>query len=183
MIRFKTVSTEAELTQILALQAANSKSALSPAEQAAEGFVTVQHTLELLQLLHQEEPSVIAVDGTTVVGYALVMPVACRNLIPVLEPMFAVLDTIRYNETDLKKLRYYVMGQICIDRAYRGKGIFRGLYEQHRQALSNQYALVVTEIATRNTRSMQAHAAVGFQTIHEYQDATDHWAVVAWDWR
>lgn len=183
MIRFKTVSTEAELTQILALQAANSPSALSPAEQAADGFVTVQHTLDILQQLHQAEPSVIAVDDTTVVGYALVMPVTCRDLIPVLQPMFAVLDQLRFQGKALKDRSYYVMGQICIARAYRGKGIFRGLYHQHRQSLADRYDLVVTEIATRNTRSMQAHAAVGFQTIHEYQDATEEWAIVAWDWR
>jgi RimJ/RimL family protein N-acetyltransferase len=57
------------------------------------------------------------------------------------------------------------------------------LYQQHRQLLQHKYDFVITEIATRNTRSMRAHQRLGFTTIHIHRDALDEWAVVIWDWR
>jgi RimJ/RimL family protein N-acetyltransferase len=37
----------------------------------------------------------------------------------------------------------------------------------------------VTEVSTSNTRSLRAHARVGFEVVTTYRDATDEWAVVA----
>jgi len=42
---------------------------------------------------------------------------------------------------------------------------------------------LVTEIATRNHRSNNAHKRVGFVTINTFRDETDEWNVVAWDFR
>jgi GNAT superfamily N-acetyltransferase len=110
------------------------------------------------------------------------MPRECRPLVPVLEPMFALLDGLAYQGQPLASRRFYVMGQVCVDKAHRGKGLFDALYHQHREQLRLRYDLCVTEIATRNTRSLRAHARVGFETVHTYRDASDTWAVVLWDW-
>jgi RimJ/RimL family protein N-acetyltransferase len=78
---------------------------------------------------------------------------------------------------------FYVMGQICIDRSYRGLGLFDDLYGAHRENLRSRYDRVVTEVAIRNARSMRAHLRVGFREILRYSDATDDWSVIAWDWK
>jgi L-amino acid N-acyltransferase YncA len=75
------------------------------------------------------------------------------------------------------------MGQICVDKAYRGKGVFELLYQKHREIFEKSYDFIVTEISTRNTRSLRAHEKVGFKTIHTYRDSMDEWNVVVWDWR
>jgi RimJ/RimL family protein N-acetyltransferase len=67
--------------------------------------------------------------------------------------------------------------------AHRGSGVFDALYAEHRAQYADRYDLLVTEVATRNTRSMRAHERVGFRTLHTYRDATDEWALIAWDWR
>ena len=54
------------------------------------------------------------------------------------------------------------MGQICIDKPWRGRGLFDQLYAAHRQHLSGRYDCCITEVATRNGRSMSAHLRVGF---------------------
>jgi len=74
------------------------------------------------------------------------------------------------------------MGQICIDKTYRGKGIFNILYQKHKELYSHKYDLLVTEISVNNPRSLRAHEKVGFKIIHTYHDALDEWAVVVWDW-
>ncbi len=170
------VQGDRELEQILALQQQNLARNLPPAEIAAQGFVTVEHTLEILQRMHALAPSIVAKEGDALAGYALVMPVECRRFLPILEPMFQRLDA-------LGAQRFYVMGQICVGKPWRGCGVFDLLYEAHRRHMSSAYQSVITEVATRNTRSMRAHERVGFTVLEHYRDATDEWAVLGWDWK
>ena len=183
MIRFGPVEGDAQLAQVLELQRENHRAQVSAEIATGQGFVTVAHDLPALQAMHAQAPSVVAIDGERVVGYALVMLREARTLIPILEPMFEKLDALEHNGRPLREQRYYVMGQICVATSHRGQGVFDGLYREHRASMSPRFDAVVTEIATRNTRSLRAHARVGFQTWLTYADATDTWAIVGWDWR
>ena len=180
MMLYKQVTTTEELDQVLELQFRNLKQHIPLAEK--EGFVTLQHSQEVLALMHAIQPSVIAVDKGKVIGYALVMDHACRALVPALEPMFSILDTIELNGKPLLQNRFYVMGQVCIDKAYRGTGVFAALYEKHRELFCQQYDFVVTEISAGNPRSLHAHEKNGFRIIHRHAGAEDEWLVVVWDW-
>ena len=182
MIEAGLVSGRADLEQILALQRDNLRERVSAEQARREGFVTVAHTLEILEAMHAIAPSVIARDGADLAGYALVMPVEARVLLAILEPMFRVFETVAWRGKPLGAWPYYVMGQICVAQRYRGQGVVDALYREHRARYSERFALCVTEIATRNTRSMRAHARVGFEVLTTYRDAQDEWAVVGWDW-
>lgn len=175
------VHTTEELQQILTLQAENLHQHLSLEEREAQGFLTLRHDLATLQQMHALSPSVVVKEGNDVVGYALTMAPGCRQLIPELEPMYSVLDTLNWKDRPLSSYRYYVMGQICIGKPYRGKGLFEMLYHYHREVYHSRYDLLITEIATRNHRSLRAHEKVGFRIIHTHRDALDEWAVVGWE--
>lgn len=183
LYRAAAVRDRAELEQILALQRKNLKPALSEDERRAQGFVTLQHDLAALEQMHALAPSVIVRDDREVVAYALMMPRECRALMPVLEPMFQLLDRLDYGGRPLRDQRFYVMGQICVDKAHRGRGLVELLYHQHRELYQSRFDFMVTEVSVHNHRSMRAHERIGFQTIHTHRDATDDWAVVLWDWR
>jgi GNAT superfamily N-acetyltransferase len=177
MVQAGPVQNERELEQILDLQRANLARNLSQEEIAEQGFVTVEHTVDLLKRMHALAPSIIARDGNRLAGYALVMPIECRSFLPILEPMFVRLDQLK-----MLQQRFYVMGQICIAKPWRGHGIFDLLYRAHRHHLRTRYDFSVTEVSMRNTRSMRAHRRIGFVEIDRYQDATDEWALLRWDW-
>jgi GNAT superfamily N-acetyltransferase len=177
------VRNSSELQQIINLQRQNLATSLTPQDAARDGFVTVVHTLDLLEQMHALAPSIVARSGGAVVGYALTMPTACRRLIPILEPMFGVFDSLAYAGRPLGSYRFYVMGQVCVAASHRGRGVFDALYEMHRQTYGPSQDLLITEISVRNHRSLRAHERVGFQPIHRYADETDQWVVVAWDWR
>jgi hypothetical protein len=181
MLRYQQVTTTRELIQVLELQFGNLKQHLSPAEKEQEGFVTLQHSLEMLTIMHTLQPSVIAVDEGNVIGYALVMDPACRALVPLLDPLFGILETISFRERPLPSYRFYIMGQVCIDKAYRGKGVFAGLYHKHRDLFSKHYDIVITEISSHNHRSLRAHEKIGFREIHRHAGNADEWVVVGWD--
>jgi GNAT superfamily N-acetyltransferase len=148
-----------------------------------QGFVTMVHDIEVLQKMHDLAPSVIAKDGGRVVGYALVMLRECRELFPPLEPMFKNLDILEYRNNAINAYRFYIMGQVCIDKKFRRTGLFDQLYQKHKELYSGQYDFIITEVSARNQRSLRAHERVGFETINIYSDEVDEWAVVLWNWK
>ena len=135
MISFGTSSTDLQLQEILQLQKENLPANISQTEADAEGFVTVHHDFQLLKKMNHPHQHVIAKDGKKVVGYALVMLREWENEIPVLVPMFSQINSTAYNNRLLEKASYFIMGQICIAKGYRGKGIFQGLYQEMKNQL------------------------------------------------
>ena len=178
----KLAQTTQELEQILDLQEANLGRNLSDSEKRSNGFVTVKHDLTVLKKMNAAAPQIIAKDGDRVVGYALVMPKEFSAFVPVLIPMFEMFGKLSYNERILAEYSYYVMGQICIADTHRGIGIFEKLYNKHKEAYSKQFEICLTEVSSSNTRSMRAHEKVGFKTIHNFNDQTDNWNIMVWDW-
>src|SRR5713226_644304 len=138
MIEVGPVGNNWQLEQILDLQRANLARNLSAEEVAAQGFVTVEHTLDLLKRMHALAPSIVALDGDALAGYALVMPLECRSFIPVLEPMFQRLGAL-----GILGQSFYVMGQICVGKPWRGRGVFDLLYSAHRRHLRARWDFVV----------------------------------------
>lgn len=182
-IQFGNPNGQDDLRQILALQRENLPVNISAVELEEQGFVTVQHNEPLLTDMNAAEPQVIAKDGDRVVGYALVMLREFSSRIPVLIPMFEMLESLSYKGRKLLESRYYVVGQVCVAKSHRGQGVFDGLYEQHRRQMSDRYDCVLTEIATRNRRSLRAHWRVGFETIHQYTGPDgEGWDIVFWGW-
>ena len=169
-----------ELEQIAALSKKNLRNDLSAEEKQSQGFITWEFTQPLLEKLHTIAPAVIVKYGDDVVGYALTARKETAAVLPVLNDMICHLEPLPFNGKQIKEYRYYIMGQVCIAKAHRGKGLFDQLYQHHKQVYSSQYDLLATEVSTSNYRSLKAHQNTGFQTIHTYRDAMDEWDVVVW---
>ena len=184
MIAYTHTATRKDLEQILQLQRKNLEDSLAQDEVQSQGFVTVKHDFPLLEAMSRPFPHVIAKAPGGVIAYALVMLPTMADQIPVLFPLFEKINSLSYQHASLQHIPYFVMGQICIQKVYRGKGVFAGLYEKMRQQMHQDFACVITEVATRNTRSMRAHEKVGFQNLHTYtSESGEHWAILLWDWK
>ncbi len=177
MIHYTTVSKDEELHQILALQKKNLSTSISQIEKEKEGFVTVHHDFDILKKMDNQEPHIIANDNGMVVGYVLCMTKNFGDSIEILRPMFQ-----KIQEHLNKEITYLVMGQVCIDKEYRGQGIFRGLYQKMKTVLENKYDLLITEVAASNLRSLYAHYAIGFKTLMVYTADGIEWHLLQWDW-
>lgn len=179
-IRFTRVSDEEEVRQILDLQAQNLAPALDSATAQSQGFLTVQHEPDVLQRMNRAYPSVIAKAGGQLAGYCLVMPPSFASEVPVLAPMFDLLRTLTWQGRPLDDWRWFVMGQVCVAKAFRGQGVFDGLYRMLAAVCRDDFDCVITEISTRNARSLRAHERVGFEPMHLYtEDLTgEAWQVV-----
>jgi GNAT superfamily N-acetyltransferase len=176
-VLYKRASTLDELEQIRTLQLQNSSQNITSDEKLQEGFVTVQHTVSLLEQMNTACAHIIAKDGEKVVGFALVMLSSFRNEIEVLIPMFERIDSLIPTGKS-----YVIMGQVCVDKNYRKQGIFRGLYDFYRTQLQQEFDFLITEVANVNLRSMSAHEAIGFKAIDSYEEDGITWNIMLWDW-
>jgi len=183
MITYTTSKTESDLQGILELQQRNLPTNLVPEEVLSQGFVTVTHSLGDLSRMNGIEPHVIAKDGERVIGYLLAMTVQSSADFPVLIPMFELFEQIQFRGKTISNYNYLVVGQVCVDKNYRGQGILDQCYEAYKNHFKDKYDFAITEIATKNQRSIKAHKRIGFSEIHRYEVPNEEeWSVVLWEW-
>ncbi len=172
-----------DLEGIRHLQLANLKGEISPCEAAKEGFVTASYPLECLQQMHAAHPSVVAKSGDRVIGYALVACSEIRNCNELLQYFFEMADDIIYQGRPMRDYKYVIVGQLCVAKGYRGRGIVDQMYNFYRITLSSKYDLCITDVAGDNPRSLRAHQKSGFNVIDEVFSDGVTWSIIVWDWR
>ena len=184
MVVISPSSTEKDLQGILVLQQGNLSSILPAEEKQTQGFVTVAHSFDDLKQMQVYEPNIIAKDGDTVVAYVLAMTEKSKADIPILVPMFNGFNHIEYKGKAITDYKYLVVGQVCVEKSYRGEGLFDKCYYAFKDQFESRYDFAITEVATVNLRSMKAHQRIGFIEIFRAKDETDlEWSVVIWDWK
>jgi hypothetical protein len=183
MIEITQAKNDKDLLGILALQQQNLSINITPEEASQQGFVTVVHDLDILRRMNDAAPHTIAKDGDRVVGYALTMLPQFRIEIPFLKSLFDKLDQLQWNGRFFSEVPYFVMGQVCVSKDCRGMGVFDQLYHGLRTFNTGKFEVVATDISSRNTRSLRAHARVGFQILEELEESGDVWVIVAWGLR
>lgn len=170
-ISYIKASSDDELLQILALQKRNAITSLSKEETEKEGFITVSHSFDMLQRMNDNCPHIIAKYNDEVIGYVLSMNPCFAEDIPVLAPMFKELENLRLG-------KYLVMGQVCIDKNHRQKGVFRELYATMKREFKSVYASILTEVDRTNIRSLNAHRAIGFGLLKNYDSLGQNWDII-----
>ena len=184
MINYTTANTVTDLEAILRLQKDNLRRGLTEEVIQSQGFVTVEHSLDQLKKLNDIEKHLIAKDGDKVIGYVLAMTEESKYEIPMLIPMFDFFSKLTYLDKLISDHHFIVVGQVCIDKEYRGQGIFDKCYQEYKKDYKGKYDFAITDIASSNTRSLKAHKRIGFKEIHTYQGHDNvEWVIVLWDWR
>ncbi|MDP2089361.1 MAG: GNAT family N-acetyltransferase [Flavobacteriaceae bacterium] len=183
MITYTTSKSDIELSGIIDLQKINLPQSLTEIEIKNQGFVTVSHSLEDLRKMNNYEQNLIIKDQNKVVGYILAMTKNSKSEIPILISMFEIFDKIQYKEKLISEYNYIVVGQVCIDKEYRGKGLLDNSYTAYKNYFKEKYDIAITKIAITNERSINAHKRIGFSEIHRYTDTKFvEWSIVIWDW-
>jgi len=181
MINYTFANTDDDLNAILTLQKANLKENISQQEAEEQGFVTCNHSFKVLKLMNQPHPHIIAKHKQQLAGYALVMLKSNANIVPEIISMFTQINQLNHKGKALKEANYVVMGQICVAKNFRSKGVFTGIYQTMFAALKPHYSYIITSIATSNKRSVKAHQKVGFESILNFKDDLEEWLLVLKD--
>lgn len=171
-----------DLADISRLNEENLRSGLHPDVAKEQGFVTWRYEIDLLESMQAIAPHVICRSEGQLAGYALT---ALKEMAPVhreLALLLPQLDALEYKGSPLHSYSYYVMGQLCVAKPFRGRGVVEKMYEMHRKTFSKIYTQMVLTISTKNTRSIRVHERFGFEEIHHFADHHGGWNVYVWDW-
>lgn len=172
MIVYKQAQTKEEIWQIHTLQKQNLPKNLSEKEIREQGFLTVEHSFNLLWEMNQVFPHTLATESGKVIGYALSMTQKFALDIPILKSMFEEIKKV------FKGKQFIVMGQICVTKTYRGKGVFRGLYTNMKAYTQGTFDSIITEVDVKNSRSMNAHTAIGFKELSRHASDGKIWSLI-----
>lgn len=168
-----------DLRAMLELQRQNHRDAVGESDRAANGFVSLRHTVDLLRELNRPWPHTVARLGSEVVGYALVTLPEHRHLLPDLAPMFARLEHTALAGRPAARHRYFVMGQVCVARAHRGRGLVDAMYAEQTRQMRGAFDWSITEVDAANPRSLRAHERSGWIEIERYPDDRGrNWVVI-----
>ena len=136
-----TLANKDDLNSIIHLQQANLIKNISTEEKEKNGFVSVETEFDLLKEIADEEGITIAKDQNNIVGYLMPMTVEHGKRVPLFDPFIKRFENITFEGKSLNKYKYCILGQVCIDKEYRGKGILEKLYQELKNRLSNKYDL------------------------------------------
>lgn len=99
---------------------------------------------------------------------------------PVVAKMIESYDRMVFEGKLLSSYKSYAYGPVCIDRAYRRKGLLRGLYEAQKKELAGKFEIGVALIARSNTHSLDAHVSgLGMAEVGDFEVNGNAFATVA----
>jgi len=139
-------------------------------EEKKNGFVTTLFTAEQLQeLIEQENGISLACDGDTVAGYAMAGSWDFWSKWPLFQHMISDLPNVAYGGQTLTKQNSYQYGPVCIDMAYRGRGVLESLFQYSTSQMNSRYPILITFINQVNERSFAAHTKkIGLEVIKTF---------------
>jgi len=184
-VRITLARKKTELRQIIELQQKNHLETLDEDTAKDRGFLTAVHEYKVLEAMNSAAATVIAKDGTRVVGYALTMKREFAGDVPALTELFHQQDEAMHDGVRLGDENYLVMGQICVAEEARGQRVADRMYKYMRSCYSLHYPYLVTAIDARNTRSLRVHERVGFKDLVRFtsEETGKDWVIVIWNWR
>jgi len=161
--------TDQDHAGILALQEANLFDNLS-AEARRDGFLSARFSREQLVQIDRDVGVLVARDAERVVGYMCASGVELNRQFPLLLAMIGRYDEVNFQGAALADQKTFVYGPVCVDRAYRGRGVLRGLFQALLRDIAGRFDAGVAFVAEDNRRSLAAHVAgLGMHDVGRFE--------------
>ena len=145
-----------DFSAILELQAANLRGHLSPEDQR-EGFLSAEFTSQQLAEMAREIALLVASEKARLCGYLCAYSCDYSKQFLILATMIESFDHVLYQGKPLSSYHSFVYGPVCVDKAYRGQGLLRGLYEMLLREVAGKYEVGVAFVSKDNPYSLAAH--------------------------
>ena len=163
------LATKADLDQVHRLQERYHVSTISD-EDRPDGFVTTLFTTEQFERLINDEGGLsIALDGDKVIAYAMAASWEYWSEWPLFAHMIKDLPDTEYLGRTMSMENSYQYGPICVDKEYRGTGVFAHLFDFSRASMRDRYPVLLTFVNQINPRSLAAHRKLGLDLVKEFQ--------------
>lgn len=169
-----------ECDGVLALLRANHADHLNEAEKK-DGFVTTNMTpAQMTALITEENGVTVALEGERVTAFALAAPWNFWSQWPFFQNMIRILGAYRFNGQTLTEDNSYQYGPVCIDKDFRGRGIFERVFAASLRTMEDRYPIMVTFVNQVNPRSYAAHSRkAGMATPGTFDWNGNHYYLMA----
>ncbi len=152
-----TQATVKDMEGVLALLKANHVSSMTE-EEKKNGFVTTNMNEEqFIRLVEEEDGVTIAKDGDKIVAFALAASWDYWKEWPLFQYMIEILPENSYNGETLTTKNSYQYGPVCVDKNYRGQGIFEKVFFASLENMEKRFPYMITFVNKVNPRSFAAH--------------------------
>ena len=159
-----------DFQQIVELQNKNLRSTLSDLEQI-DGFLSVAFSIEQFQEMNNDLCVMACFDNERICGYLVASSIELNKKFPLVAAMIDCFSEISYKNKLLINYQPFISGPICIDRNYRGRGIFKKLIASVLNFLlqqSDSPGLLTVFVSSDNLRSVNAHKKIGMDVVGEF---------------
>ena len=173
-------ATMSDLAGVKALLAKYHRDTIAPAE-LPDGFVTTKLSdAQFEELIVRENGITLAKDGERLAAFAFAARWDYWLGVPIMKRMTEVLGEMPFEGMALDMSNTYQYGPVCVDGAYRGKGVFGGIFRASLARFEDRYPVMVTFINQINPRSYAAHTRkAGMTEIGKFDFSGNHYWMMA----
>jgi hypothetical protein len=162
---------KAQITDIEGVIALQSKYLINniPESERAGGFVTTPFTVKQIADVIDLEGMFVVENESKIIGYTFAADWEYFSQWPIFPYMVSRFPLLSFDNQGLTVENTFQYGPICIEKTYRGSGLFQQLFEFMRLTMRNRYPIGITFINKMNQRSFIAHTQkLDLQVIDEF---------------
>lgn len=141
---------------ILQLQSQNTPASLSES-QKRQGFIVSRMDEVQLESINRRLGILVAVEDSTLVGFVCLMSTDAQPHPPVVNAMLDRLSSLSFNGRPLSEQRVFLYGPVCLDIAWRGKGILKQLFAAVKAYTRDEFDVGALFVDDDNPHSLAAH--------------------------
>ncbi|WP_103069501.1 GNAT family acetyltransferase [Aquimarina sediminis] len=176
------IGNTSDIKGVLSLQAKNLYSNLTLQEREF-GFVTTPFTpAQIEEIIRQNGIFITKNEEKTIVAYAFAGSWEYFKQWDIFNFMVSRFPKLSFGERKISTKNSFQYGPVCIDKAYRGKGLLNLIFEEMRIEFSKKYPISITFINKVNVISEKAHTKkLGWEIIDEFDFNNNTYLGLAFD--
>ncbi|HZW78008.1 MAG TPA: GNAT family acetyltransferase [Flavobacteriaceae bacterium] len=177
----KTIATKEDIPGVLLLQEKYLFKNMS-VEERAEGFVTTPFTETQIEDILKQNGLFVAKKKHEVVAYIFAADWKYFEQWEIFNYMVSRFPNLSFQGQALTTQNTFQYGPVCIDKKFRGQGLFNELFEEMRVEFKKRFPISITFINKINAVSTAAHTKkLGWEIIDEFEFNSNQYLALALD--
>lgn len=174
-------ATQTDYSGICELARSHYKENPTPADRQ-QGFLSARFSLQQITDIANSLGIIIASDAGRVAGFMCASRCEWSDQPAIVRQMLDNLWRYRFHEQPLDKSKVFVYGPVCIDLAYRGRGVLRKMHQCLNRGMDGLYPAGVAFVANDNQASLRAHIdGLGMHQVGDFLYLAHTYQVLAFD--
>lgn len=170
-MEYRRASTDEDFQKIFELQNKNLFNNLS-IEEKQSGFLSAAFTISQLKEINKSLCIMTCFDNSKLVGYSCAATVEYYKDVPLIAAMANQFNKISYKDKFISTYSPFISGPACVDKDYRGHGIYHHLINHLTEYLLNLSTppdLRVLLVSPANQKSISVQIKMGLDIVGEFE--------------